>query len=97
MSKKHYIGEYNKDELLEELWNYATNYHNTLNRTFNLEEAKKEMKNNFPEYVCGKIIMVDIYNTNFVDSSYFDKENGEYSFENVLRKLEDKKKIIIYG
>ena len=50
------------------------------------------MKNNFPEYVCGKIIMVDIYNTNFVDSSYFDKENGEYSFENVLRKLDDKKK-----
>ena len=42
MEKTHYIGDLNKDELLEELWNHATNYHNSLDQTFDLNEAKKK-------------------------------------------------------
>jgi len=87
MEQTHYIGDLNKDELLEELWNHATNYHNTLDETFDLNEAKKNMKNNYPEYVCGKIIMVDIYNTNFVSSKSYDKENGTGALENVINLM----------
>jgi len=92
MEKTHYIGHLNKDELLEELWNYATNYHNTFDQTFDLNEAKKNMKNNYPEYICGKIIMVDIYNTNLVSSKCYDKENGEGALETVICLMEKKNK-----
>ena len=56
MEQTHYIGDLNKDELLEELWNHATNYHNTLDQTFDLNEAKKNMKkmNNYSEILYTK-------------------------------------------
>ena len=88
--KTYYIGDLNKDELLKELWNSATDFHNTLEQTFDLDKAKKKMKNNYPEYVCGKIIMVDIYNTNFVSSRCYDKENGKGALEKVIEKLKNK-------
>ena len=87
MENTLYIGNLNKDELLEELWNHATNYYNNLNQTFDLDTAKKNMKNNYPEYVCGKIIMVNIYNTDFVSSRCYDKENGIGALENVINLL----------
>ena len=87
MENTLYIGDLNKDKLLQELWNHAINYHNILNPTFDLNEAKKAMKNNYPEYVCGKFINVDIYNTDFVSSKLYDKENGEGALENVINLL----------
>ena len=88
MEKIYYIGDLNKDELLEELWNHATNYYNKLNHSFNLTIAKKSMKNNYPDYVCDRPIKVDIYNEDNVDYSLYDRDNCDGAFLKVINKIQ---------
>ncbi len=58
------INDIDKDELLYELWNNSTVIFK--NMSFNLITAKKEMKENYPDYVCGRSIKLDIYNSNLI-------------------------------
>tara|TARA_A100001011_G_C14064535_1_gene737578 strand:- start:22 stop:459 length:438 start_codon:yes stop_codon:yes gene_type:complete len=88
MEKIYYIGDLNKDQLLEELWKNSNNYHNKLNHSFNLTIAKKSMKNNYPDYVCGRPIKVDIYNEDNVDYSLYDRDNYDGAFLKVINKIQ---------
>ena len=83
----YYVGDLNKDELLEELWNNSNNYYNRLNHSFDLKVAKKAMKNNYPDYVCGRPIKVDIYNEDYVDYYLYDRDNYDGAFFEVINKI----------
>lgn len=85
-----YIGDLNKDKLLEELWNNSNNYYNRLNHSFDLKLAKKAMKNNYPDYVCGRPIKVDIYNEDNVDYYLYDRDNYDGAFLKVINKIKKK-------
>jgi len=87
--KTYYIGGLNKDQLLEELWNNSNNYYNRLNHSFDLNVAKKAMKNNYPDYVCGRPIKVDIYNKDNVNYSLYDRDNYDGAFLKVIKKIQD--------
>ena len=85
--KVYYIGDLNKDELLEELWNNSTNNLNRLNITFDLNVAKSCMTRKYPDYICGRPIKVDIYNEDKVDYSLYDRNNYDGAFLEVINKI----------
>ena len=85
MEKIFYIGDLNKDKLLKELWNNSNLI--LLDVPFDLNVAKKNMKNNYPDYVCGRLIKVDIYNEDNVNYSLYDRNNYDGAFLEVISKI----------
>tara|TARA_B100000035_G_C20853699_1_gene488594 strand:+ start:124 stop:555 length:432 start_codon:yes stop_codon:yes gene_type:complete len=85
MEKIYYIGDLNKDLLLQELWNNSNLI--LLNVPFDLNVAKRCMKNNYPDYVCGRLIKVDIYNEDNVNYSLYDRDNYDGAFLDVINKI----------
>jgi hypothetical protein len=45
------------------------------------------MENNYPDYVCGRLIKLDIYNCNQVNPYLYNRENGNKSFEEILNEV----------
>jgi len=80
------ISDIDKDILLEELWKNSISLLNN-NNSFNLNIAKSQMKNSYPDYICGRLIKSDIYNSNLVDPYLYDRENGDNSFKKVVEKI----------
>jgi hypothetical protein len=81
------INDIDKDELLYELWNNSTIIFK--NMSFNLITAKKEMKENYPDYVCGRSIKLDIYNTNLIDPFLYDRDNGNNKVSQIVQDIRD--------
>ena len=81
------ITNINRDMLLEKLWENSTNKYNIYNVTFNLEIAKKQIKHNNPDYICGRPIKLDIYNNNIIDPYLYDRENGDGKFQEVINLI----------
>lgn len=85
MEKIYYIGNLDKDLLLEKLWEDSKLI--LSNVPFDLNVAKKCMKNNYPDYVCGRAIKVNIYNEDNVDYSLYDRDNYDGAFLEVIKKI----------
>jgi len=81
------INDIDKDELLYELWNNSTIIFK--NMSFNLITAKKEMKENYPDYVCGRSIKLDIYNSNLIDPFLYDRDNGNNKVSQIVQDIKD--------
>lgn len=75
----------NKDNLLKELWKNSGVI--LFDIPFDLNRAKLEMENNYPDYVCGRLIKLDIYNCNQVNPHLYNRENGNKSFEEILNEV----------
>ena len=78
------ISDIDKDILLEELWKNSISL---FDNSFNLIIAKSQMKNLYPDYICGRLIKCDIYNSNLVDPYLYDRENGKNSFKEVVETI----------
>lgn len=85
------ISNINKDILLEALWNNSTNQYNKNNYSFNIKIAKIQMFNYYPDYICGRPIKVDLYNSNSVSGYLYDRENGLNAFINILEQVRKNK------
>ena len=81
------INDIDKDELLYELWNNSKIIFK--NVSFNLITAKKEMKENYPDYVCGRSIKLDIYNSNLIDPFLYDRDNGNNKVFQIVQDIRD--------
>ena len=84
----------NKDMLLEALWNNSTNQYNINNFSFNIKIAKMQMFNRYPDYICGRPIKVDLYNSDNVSGYLYDRENGENAFINLLEQVRENKNVL---
>ena len=82
-----------KDLLLQRLWENSISTSANIEIGFNLAVAKKQLRNLYPEYICGRPIKVDIYNGNQVDSFLYDRDNGEGAFGSVLTHIKTGVKI----
>ena len=91
MDEYYNIKDLDKDHLLEELWNSSTNQYNTKNHKFNIKIAKMQLQELYPDYICGRPIKVDIYNSNYVSGYLYDRENGLNAFYNVLIRVRGNK------
>jgi hypothetical protein len=80
------ISDIDKDILLEELWKNSISLFDN-DTSFNLTIAKSQMKNLYPDYICGRLIKCDIYNSNFVNPYLYDRENGKNSFKQVIETI----------
>ena len=87
MDEYYCIVDIDRDILLEELWNNSTNKYNSKDYKFSIKIAKMQMHCNYPDYICGRPIKVDIYNEDKVSGYLYDRENGYNAFYNVLQKL----------
>ena len=87
MTTLYDITDIDRDKLLYELWKNSTNKYNHNKLVFDIVKAKREMYDNYPDYICGRPIKVDIYNDNFVDSTLYDRENGNNAFFNIIKNL----------
>ena len=81
------INDIDKDELLYELWNNSTVIFK--NMSFNLITAKKEMKKNDPDYVCGRSIKLDIYNSDLIDPFLYDRDNGNNKVSQIVQDIKN--------
>lgn len=81
------INDIDKDELLYELWNNSTVIFK--NMSFNLITAKKEMKKNYPDYVCGRSIKLDIYNSDLIDPFLYDRDNGNNKVSQIVQDIKN--------
>ena len=83
-----YIGGLNRDKLLEMLWDNAVKTRsNKQVGTFNLQLAKKQITNNYPDYILGIPIKADIYNNDNVEYSLYDRDTYDGAFLEVVNKL----------
>tara|TARA_B100000035_G_scaffold128233_1_gene108990 strand:- start:225 stop:404 length:180 start_codon:yes stop_codon:yes gene_type:complete len=54
------------------------------------------MKNNYPDYVCGRPIKVDIYNEDNVNYSLYNRDNYDGAFLKVIKKIQDNTILLIF-
>tara|TARA_Y100000389_G_scaffold190633_1_gene215685 strand:- start:633 stop:998 length:366 start_codon:yes stop_codon:yes gene_type:complete len=94
MDSYYNISDINKDTLLEALWNSSTNKYNSNNYQFNIRIAKMQMCNHYPDYICGRPIKVDLYNSNYVSGYLYDRDNGLNAFNIVLNQLRENKNVV---
>ena len=87
MTTLYDITNIDRDKLLYELWKNSTNKYNHNKVVFDIVIAKRQMYGNYPDYICGRPIKVDIYNDNIVDSTLYDRENGNDAFFNTIKNL----------
>ncbi len=87
MTTLYDITNIDRDKLLYELWKNSTNKYNHNKVVFDIVIAKRQMYGNYPDYICGRPIKVDIYNDNIVDSTLYDRENGNDAFFNTIINL----------
>ncbi len=59
-------------------------------------KQKKNMKNNYPDYVCGRPIKVDIYNEDNVNYSLYNRDNYDGAFLKVIKKIQDNTILLIF-
>tara|TARA_B100001093_G_scaffold503105_1_gene557012 strand:+ start:2864 stop:3292 length:429 start_codon:yes stop_codon:yes gene_type:complete len=81
-----------KDMLLGLLWANANNNYNNNNLQFNILLAKKQIdKNGYADYICGRPIKSQIYNTKEIESFYYNRDNGENKMEEIIEYIKNNK------
>lgn len=76
--------------LLKALWEYAdfAYYYPNRDDPFNLELAKKELqRDGYGVFVCGKAIMVNVYDGDAIDAYGYDRHNGQGAMQKVVDGL----------
>ena len=82
----------NRDEFLGLLWANANNVYNKCNIIYDESIAKKEIgKNGYADYICGRPIKSQIYNSDLVNSFYYNRDNGENKMEEIIEYMKTKK------
>lgn len=86
------ISGLDKDQLLLALWKRATvaSFYNVVPQLapqFDLYTAQSQVKNGYADYICGRPIKVQIYDSDVVSSVAYDRENGIGAFEDVVDSL----------
>ena len=89
------ISVLNRDALFQALWlkakplQFYPNYRMTPN-VFDLELAKKEINSDgYCNIILCRKIGANIYNTNFIDPTVYDINNGNGSFAKVVAELKN--------
>ena len=83
----------NRDELLEALWLHSKPAaffagHSMNPPEFNLEKAKASLDySSYADYICGRAIKSNIYESNTVDPWGYDRHNGQGAFQTVVNSL----------
>ena len=81
----------NRDEFLGLLWANANNVYNKCNIIYDESIAKKEIgKNGYADYICGRPIKSQIYNSDLVNSFYYNRDNGENKMEEIIEFMKTK-------
>ena len=84
------ILDINKDLLLEQLWINATNNYNIHNQKFNIVAAKHQLhQSGYADYICGRPIKCNIYNTDDVYPILYNRDNGDNKFEDVIYNIKN--------
>ncbi|AKI80656.1 hypothetical protein QJ850_gp043 [Acanthamoeba polyphaga mimivirus] len=60
--------------------------------SFDITEAKKELRNGYADYICGRVIKADIYSDDTVDPRMYDRDNGQGAFKRVVDSLQSESK-----
>jgi hypothetical protein len=86
------ISGIDRDVLLEALWKgsfYAPFFKMSglPPPEFDIKRAKSELRNNYADYVCGKVIKADVYSKDSVDPSMYDRDNGPDAFKKIVDSL----------
>ena len=81
----------NRDEFLGLLWANANNVHNNNNIVYDQSIAKKQVdKDGYADYICGRSIKTQIYNSDLVNSFYYNRDNGENKMEDIIKFMKTK-------
>ena len=81
------INGIDKDALLYALWFHAKPSSYGSKEPYDVENAKKQLIFGYAYIVCGKIIKCDIYNSDNVDKTFYDNENGDGMFLYIVNSL----------
>lgn len=89
MSNEIDISGLNRDELLEALWynSKPAGFFAMMGipgATFDITEAKKELRNGYADYICGRVIKADVYSGDTADPKNYDRDNGQGAFRIVV-------------
>lgn len=89
------ISGINRDELLEALWKGSSpaSYFRMANLpppSFDINKAKSELRYDYADYVCGRVIKADIYSEDTVDPFLYDKYNGSGALQKIVNLLRNK-------
>lgn len=79
------ITNIDRDLLLEELWKKSKII--VKFAPFNLKIAKQQMTNSYPDYICGRAIKLEIYNSNMIDPYLYDRDNGDGAVYNIVNNI----------
>jgi len=85
-----------RDMLLEELWNNSKpalffKQSGMPSPQFDLIKAKQSLDHSgYADYICGRVIKSNIYESDVVSSWGYDRDNGQGAFEKVVNKLREK-------
>lgn len=86
------INGLNRDILLEALWKSSSpaaffRFSGLPSPSFDINEAKRVLRDGYADYVCGRSIKTDIYSKDIVDPTMYDRDNGTGTFKKVVDLL----------
>ncbi len=86
------ISGIDRDLLLEALWkgSFVASFYKMAGLpfpAFNINKAKSELRNNYADYICGKVIKADVYSKDTVDPTMYDRDNGQGAFQKIVNSL----------
>lgn len=87
------ISELNRDLLLQALWEKSLpasffRAHKLPAPAFDLEMAKQQLHTDgYADYICGRVIKTNIYESDTIDPRLYDRDNGIGAFEQVVNSL----------
>ena len=87
------ISNINRDALLEALWQSSkpAAFFQTTTTTppqFSLTEAKSQLGlDGYADYICGRVIKINVYSGDSVDPSLYDRDIGQGACQRVVDSL----------
>lgn len=87
--KRNYINieGIDKDALLYALWFHAKPQQYGCKEVYDAEKAKKQLCFGYAYIICGRVMKCDIFNSNYVDNTFYDNENGDRMFIYIVNSL----------
>ena len=86
------ISEIDRDKLLGLLWANATHNYNHNNTKYDECNSKKVIhKDGYVDYILGRPIKCQVYNSKFINSFYYNRDNGENKMEEIIEYIKSKK------
>lgn len=86
------ISGIDKDILLKALWEYSKpasffSVSHTLPPGFELVKAKQELHYGYADYICGRLIKTNIYESDLVDPLMYDRHTSPGTLASIVEKL----------